>query len=184
MEATAVTRKLSGNTGVKCGKPLKRRDGLFKGVKAVALLVPNEGEIQLLSDLLMISGTAGAGTLEAWSLRLFTNVHTPVETDTAAAYTEATYTGYAAKTLIRDGAAGHWSAPTSVAPTGSWSTEVAVAEATYAVQTFTALSTQVIQGYYITGVTSGKLIAAENFTSPQTISVSAPLSFEPRFGAA
>ena len=47
----------------------------------MAFLVPHEGDVQLLTDLL------GGGPLENWSLGLFNTNITPAETDTAATYT-------------------------------------------------------------------------------------------------
>ena len=61
----------------------------------MALLVPREGDVQLLTDLL------GGGALENWQLGLFHANITPAETDTAATYTaqEATFTNSTRKTL-------------------------------------------------------------------------------------
>ena len=60
-------------------------------------MVPLEGDIQLLTDLLV------GGALENWQLGLFHANITPAETDTAATYTaqEATFTNYKRKTLTR-----------------------------------------------------------------------------------
>lgn len=83
-------------------------------------------------------------------LRLYQSNTTPAEADTAATYTEATFTGYAAITLT--GAS--WGA----ASAGSIS---------YAQQTFTSSATQTTQniyGYYLTQVTSGTLVYAERFS--------------------
>ncbi len=57
----------------------------------MALVVPHEGEIQLLTDLL------GQGSREDWQLRLFNSAITPAETDVAATYSvhEAAFTTYA-----------------------------------------------------------------------------------------
>ena len=148
----------------------------------MALRVVNEGEVQLLRDLLAIDGTAGVVTLEAWTLKLFSNNYTPVEPDTSANYTEATFTGYTSKPLIREGLAGHWSAPAAGAATGAWTTEASVAEATYAAQSWTALSAQTIYGYYVVGATSGKVIWAERFVAAQVLAINDVLTFTPRLG--
>ena len=61
------------------------------------LLVPHEGDVQLLTDLL------GGGTLENWQLGRFKANLTPAETDTASTYTahETAFSGYTRKTLTR-----------------------------------------------------------------------------------
>jgi hypothetical protein len=148
----------------------------------VALLIPNEGEVQLLADLL------GGGALENWKFRLYTSATTPAETDVAATYTEATFTGYTAggNTLTRSLSAGTWSTPASGAPTGAWSAEAAVAESTYnagSPQTWNATSAQTIVGYYIVGGTSGKLIGAEKFAASISLVNPSTLTIVPRIGA-
>jgi uncharacterized protein YjbI with pentapeptide repeats len=55
----------------------------------MALLVPNVGEVVLLSNLL------AGGSLENWTLKLYKTDVTPAEGDTAASYTEADFTGCA-----------------------------------------------------------------------------------------
>lgn len=112
----------------------------------MTLLVPNNGEGDLLSFGLNKS------TPENVVLRLFQNNITPAETDTAATYTEATFTGYAALTLTG----------------ASWTVnEGAPTEAVYAQQTFTGTGAAMNQnqyGYYLTRVTSGRIAWAERFS--------------------
>ena len=85
----------------------------------MALLVPHEGELQLLTDMI------GGGTLENWQLCLFNSNITPSETDTAATYTahETAFPGYARVTLTRSISSSTWNTPVSQAPSGSppWS---------------------------------------------------------------
>ena len=57
------------------------------------LVVPNDGEEDLLKAGL--NHTAASNPV----LKLYQNNITPAETDTAATFTEATWTGYAAITL-------------------------------------------------------------------------------------
>lgn len=146
----------------------------------MAMVIPNEGEVQLLTDLL------GGGTLENWSLRLYKTNVTPAETDTPASYTVADFTSYANKTLTRTIGAGNWSTPASGSPTNSWSAEASVAESAYgsSAQSWTngGASPQTIYGYYIVGATSTKLIAAESFAASRTLNQNDSLSFTPRFG--
>ncbi|HWP59545.1 MAG TPA: hypothetical protein VNL14_16755 [Candidatus Acidoferrales bacterium] len=111
-----------------------------------ALLVPNQGEQIALEAL--VNKTAPQNLV----LRLFKNNVTPAEGDTEANYTEADFTGYSAITLT----GANWTVTTG-----------APSEASYAQQTFSSSANQAAQniyGYYLTQVTSGKLVWAERFT--------------------
>jgi hypothetical protein len=86
------------------------------------------------------------------SLKLYSNNITPSDTDVAGTYTEATFAGYAAKTLT--GAT--WNAASG----GSISYSAA--------QTFTRTSTGVaenIYGYYVVQAVSGILVYSERDAS-------------------
>lgn len=151
----------------------------------MSFIVPHEGSVQLLKD--QFTG----GTLENWSLRLFNSNITPAETDTAATYTahEATFIGYAAKTLTRSMGSSTWNTPVSQAPSGStpWSARSQVGHSQYgsAPQVWTCGATgDTVYGYFITGVTSGKLILAEAFAAPRTLANTDTLSITPIFEAA
>lgn len=148
----------------------------------MALMVPREGDVQLLNDLL------AGGSLENWSLRLFNSNITPAETDTAATYTahETAFTGYAAKTLTRTIGSSTWNTPVSQAPSGApaWSSRTQVGHSQYgsSPQSWTCSGTgDTIYGYFITGVTSGKLILAEAFASSRTLANGDSLSITPVF---
>lgn len=120
----------------------------------MALLVPDVGEVVLLTDILN-----GANTRENWTLKLFSNNITPAETDVAGTYTEATFTGYSAKTLTRTTGGSTWAAPT---------TSGGVTSSQYnsgSPQSWSATTGQTIYGYYYVGVTSTTLILAEVFGS-------------------
>lgn len=118
----------------------------------MALLVPNNGEGDGLKAFL--NHTAATDPI----LRIFTNNITPAETDVAATYTEATFTGYSAITLTGS----------------SWSiVEGAPSEGSYAQQTFTSTAgaqNQSCYGYFVTRTTSGRIAWAERFSDgPYTI---------------
>ena len=108
----------------------------------MALLFPDVGENLVLE--MIVNKTAPQNL----SLKLFQSNTTPAETDTAATYTEATFSGYAAATLT--GAS--WGAASS-------------GNITYgSQQTFTHNGGGVsnsIYGYYVVQVTSGVLLYAE-----------------------
>ncbi len=134
----------------------------------MALLVPNVGEVVLLSNLL------AGGTLENWTLKLFKSNTTPAEGDTAASYTEADFAGYSAKTLTR-----------SVNPGTTWgtpSTSGGTTSSSYAAQTFTSsdATAQTIYGYFVVGATSGTLLFAERFDTPRTIVSPDTITVTPR----
>lgn len=107
--------------------------------------IPNEGEIQMGKIIL------GLAAAENITLKLYSNVVTPADADTSAAYTEVAATGYAAKTLT----SGSWGAPTT---DGN-----GVAMAAYAEQTFTLTAPSACYGYILVGATSGKLYAIHPF---------------------
>jgi hypothetical protein len=151
----------------------------------MALLVPHEGELQLLSDLL------GGGSLENWQLCLFNFNITPSETDTASTYTthEALFTSYTRLTLTRQIGANYWNTPVSQTPSGSppWSTRSQVGHSQYgsAPLAWTSGATgDTIFGYFILGATSGKLICAEAFATPRTLASGDTLSLTPTFETA
>lgn len=115
-------------------------------------MIPNHGEGDGLRAF--VAHTAATNLI----LRLFSNNITPAETDTAATYTEASFTGYAAITL--NGA--------------SWTVnEGAPSNATYARQQFTSTAgsqSASVYGAYMTRATSGRLAIAERFaTGPFSI---------------
>lgn len=115
----------------------------------MALNVPDVGENKILEAV--VNKTAPENLV----LRLYQNNITPSDTDTAATYTEATFTGYSAITLT----GANWNAASAGSITFN------------AQQTFTCsgASSNSIYGYYVTQVTSGVLIWSER-------DVSAPFS--------
>ena len=148
----------------------------------MALVVPHQGDIQLLTDML------GGGTLENWQLGLFNSNITPSETDTAATYTahETAFTGYSRKTLTRSISSSTWNTPVAQAPSGSppWSNRSEVGHSQYGStpQSWTCGATgDTIYGYFILGVTSGNLICAEAFATPRTLANGDTLSITPIF---
>jgi len=118
----------------------------------MTLVLPNQGEQITLEA--MVGKTAGQNLV----LRLFKSNTTPDESTTEASVTEANFTGYSAITLTA----------------ASWSyTAGDPGTIAYAQQTFTSSAgsqSQAVYGYYLTQVTSGKLVWVERFTDgPYTI---------------
>ncbi len=128
----------------------------------MAMKILKTGQTQLENDLL------AGGALENWSFRLFSTSHTPAVTDTLATYTaiEATFTGYAAKTLTRSVSGATWSTPAIVTP-GTIDATNGNSKATYgsAPQSWSATSAQTVYGYFVSGVTSLVGLFAEQFAS-------------------
>ncbi len=105
----------------------------------MALLVPDQGEVELLSRMLNKNSPADV------VLKLYTNNRTPAEGDDTSSYTESTGTGYGDISLT--GAS--WSVATA---TGTTTAE-------YAQQTFTYTGAEAnIYGYYVTDLTAETIV--------------------------
>ena len=92
-------------------------------------------------------------TAQDLSLRLFKNNITPAETDTAATYTIADFTGYSSITLTGASWTVSGTAPTQIA---------------FAQQTFTSSANQTLQniyGYFYLRASAADIMGAERFTS-------------------
>ena len=126
----------------------------------MAAKILKTGQQQLLNDLL------AGGTLENWSLRLFSTSHTVAVTDTLSTYTaiEASFTGYSAKTLTRSIAGGTWGSVALTGTTLDGTNNNAIS--TYQTQqSWSATSAQTVYGHFLSGVTSTVGILAEQWTS-------------------
>jgi hypothetical protein len=116
----------------------------------MALVVPLQGELQLLNKLLQ----AALAVDENYILKLYQNNVAPDASFVPGSLTEANFTGYAAKTLTRAG----WNNAVLV---GS------VAQSSYstAAQSWTCGSVgNTAYGYWVEGATSGVLLWAEQFS--------------------
>lgn len=106
---------------------------------------------QKIPDLSEVKALQAWLELEDLDLKLFKNNHVPADTDTAADYTEANFTGYAAEPLVM----GSW-----VYTPGSPSTAV------YGDVVYTSSAgsqSQIVYGYYVVQRISGDLMFAERF---------------------
>jgi len=112
----------------------------------MALLVPNEGEQEMLERIVNASATGDV------VIHLYSNDVTPGETDTLSTYT-----------LVDD--------PNGITLTGaSWDTTSTVGTAEYAQQTFTYSGTGTAYGYVVTDSGENLVLCAERFTySPYEI---------------
>lgn len=129
------------------------------------LVVPNEGEIELLQKMLL-----NTADTEQYSLRLYRVDYTPVLSSTLTDFTEANFTNYLAKTLSR----GDWSTPTTNGSNKG--------QSNVATQSWTCgASGNTIYGYYVVGATSGKVLWAEKFSSARVMTNLDVLNLTPVF---
>lgn len=126
-------------------------------------MVTNAGELILLD---WIFKSTGADT----RLKLYSNDYTPVAGSTPGDFTEANFTGYAAKNLVR----GSWNAP-------STNVQLAAEIAYSAVQTWTPTSNQTIYGYYVTNVAGDTVLYARKFVTPVSVTNGVDYSLQPYF---
>lgn len=136
----------------------------------MTLLVPNVGEVVLLTNLL------AGGSLENWTLKLFKSNSTPAESDVAGTYTEADFTGYSAKTLTRSVSGSTWATPA----TGDGNTTSQYDAASPQSWTNTGASAETVYGYYIVGATSGILLVSEAFAASRTLNQNDVLNLTPQ----
>ena len=121
-------------------------------------MVPDEGEVEIAKRALY----ANAGS-ENLTLKLYTALSPALSESTIAAdFTEATFTGYSAKTLTSSQSGATWAVPT---------TSEGITSSTYGTnQSWTASSSQTVLGYYIVGATSNKVYYAEAFAAGKALS--------------
>lgn len=133
----------------------------------MALVVPNEGELELLDKMLRDALSVD----EAFVLKLFTNNVTPDQTFASASLTEANFTNYAAKTLAR----ASWNAATTVSGKG---------ESSYGSnpQSWTCGTTgNTVYGYWVEGATSTKVLWSERFAVARVLATGDVLNLTPKF---
>jgi hypothetical protein len=130
----------------------------------VALVVPDLGEIELLTKLL--KNTADT---EDYILKLYKNNYTPIAATVVGSFTEADFTNYADKTIARS----DWATPSTVSNK---------AESSVATQSWTCgVTTNTIYGYYVVGATSGVCLWAEEFAAARVLADGDILNLTPKF---
>ena len=117
----------------------------------MALLVPDAGEVTML-DMIFSDAAPNAQTLKLHTAVAGGLVEGTVHTD----FTEATFTGYVAKSLAR----ATWNAA---------STSVGTTSKTYPVQSWSPTTSEVIIGYYVLEATVGGIMFAETFAAARTV---------------
>jgi len=131
----------------------------------MGLIIPNEGELELLDKMLKVALAVD----EDYVLKLYKNNYTPTATSTSSDFTEADFDGYSEKTLVR----------------ASWNASVTVsgkASTSYPQQTWTCGSvTNDIYGYFVMGADSGKVLWAERFANTKTLEENDVINLTLRF---
>lgn len=115
----------------------------------MALLVPDVGEVELLSRMLNRTSTGDV------VLRLYVNDVTPAEGNTVDSFTEADDASYSAKTLT----GANWTVSTSAG----------VTTGQYAQQDFAFAAAATVYGYYVTNSSGTTLLWAERFGSAASL---------------
>ncbi len=131
------------------------------------LVVPDQGELRLLDTMLKLA----LSTNENHILKLYQNNYTPVAASAPGSFTEATFTGYAARTLTRS----TWNAAVTVSTKG---------ETSYGTtpQSWTCgVTGNTIYGYWVEGSTSAKVLWAELFATSRVLATGDILNITPKF---
>lgn len=130
----------------------------------MALVVPDLGELELLTKLLI-----NTTDTEDYIVRLYQNNYSPSNTTVVGDFTEANFTSYTAKTLARS----DWASPSTVGTK---------AESTGTVQSWTCGATgNTVYGYYVVGSTSGVCLWAEQFVAARILVDGDVLFLTPKF---
>lgn len=135
-----------------------------KGLKAMPLKVPDEGERKIM-NILRDQWDAGAPPI---FIRLYENNHVPADNDTVDSYVECKSPGYQQKPLDQWGAA---------ATVGG----KAVLEHPQVTWTFTGAGVQPLHGYYVTDAVNEILYWAEKFEQPVNVINGLQQNIVPKF---
>jgi hypothetical protein len=134
----------------------------------MALVVPNEGELELLKKLLI-----NATDSENYLVRLYKNDPTLGNGTVLADFTQTTFTSYAEKTMVRGVAGNCWATPSTVSDK---------AQSSGTVQSWTCGATgDTIVGYYVVGSSSNKVLWAEKFSTARVLASGDILNLTPQF---
>jgi hypothetical protein len=130
----------------------------------MALVVPDLGEIELLTKLLI-----NTTDTEDYIVRLYQNNYSPSNTTVVGDFTEANFTNYTAKTIARS----DWASP---------STFATKAESSVTAQSWTCgITGNTLYGYYVIGSTSGVCLWAEQFAASRILVDGDILNLTPKF---
>lgn len=126
-----------------------------------------QGELRLLDTMLKLA----LSTNEAHILKLYKADYTPTSSTAVGSFTEATFNGYAARTLAR----ATWNSATLV--TGKGQTSYGSSA-----QSWTCGTTgNTVYGYWVEGSTSAKVLWAERFGTSRVLANGDVLNITPQF---
>lgn len=117
----------------------------------MALVTPNEGQLELLSLMLIDTGL----TTYDYLVDLYQNNYTPNQGSSAVNFTIANFTGYVQKSFLRSG----WTAPTTV------SNQAVTTYSGNPLSWVCGATTNTIYGYLVRSSVSGAVLFAEDFGS-------------------
>lgn len=137
----------------------------------MSIIIPDVGKTALLNKMLKLSVD------ENLVLKLYRNNYTPDSDTVLGDLTEANFTNYAAKTLVK----ASWTAAAIVTPIAPCVENEA--QSTYAEQSWTCGSVgNTIYGYYVVGATSTTTVLfCEKFASSRSLSENDVLKITPQF---
>lgn len=134
----------------------------------MALVVPNEGELELLKKLLINTTDS-----ENYLVRLYKNDPTLDDATTLTDFTQTTFTSYAQTTMVRGVAGNCWDTPSTVSDK---------AQSSGTAQSWTCGATgDTIVGYYVVGSSSNKVLWAEKFSTARVLTSGDILNLTPQF---
>ncbi len=133
----------------------------------MALLVPDEGELELLDKMLKDA----LSTDEDFILNLFKNNYTPMDASTSTDFTVADFSNYVVKTLDRV----TWSASKTVA------TKAESSYGTTPLSWTCGATGNTIYGYWVEGAASSIVCWAERFGTSRVLAMDDVLNLTPKF---
>ena len=132
----------------------------------MALVTPNEGELELLDKMLLDALSVGEDSI----LFLYNQNYTPISSSTLTSFTTCTFTNHAARTITRAG----WVAASTVSNKATETYSSALS--------WTCGATgDTAYGYFVKGASSGKVLWAEKFGTARTLATGDILNLTPKF---
>lgn len=118
----------------------------------MALVTPDEGQLELMTNMLITNSFSGYN----YEVDLYQNNYTPIQSSTGSDFTIANFTGYSQQTFTRT----EWTTPATVS-------DQAFSQSTENPFTWTCGATgNTIYGYLIRSSATGKVLWAELFATP------------------
>lgn len=128
------------------------------------IVIPNEGKILALERWLAPDVATG----EDWIVKTYSNNYTPVAGSSSGNFTESAYTGYLAVHVTE----------------ADWGAAAITSDVAYSTSSLTpsytcTAGTEAVYGWYAVGAISGKVLAAERFSTTLTTVPGATITLSP-----